>query len=547
VLLGDSSKDIRLHEADFNNDERRNEFGEYLTLSYCYGSGTEVLKTTSENLGSHKQNIAWSTLPRTFQDAVVLTRALGFRYLWIDALCITQDDLVEKREESFKLGEIFSNSFLTIGATSASHSGEGLFQRKKQPFKIQGTNSKGAVSKIYVREQPTHYSFKAPFDEAAHMNDWELPFNTSVEANLHTPLLKRAWAYAERLQSPRVLHFTKSEMILECREGYSCECGRIDDSTFDSRLTDPVKQEFGRVSYESRDARQSMNGSVTRSSRADSLTAQLATTSLSEDGKTLDKRRDEALQLWSYIVTEYTARDLTYDEDRLLAISGVANALSRTLQSGYVAGQWAFSILGLLWYPNDTSLCRRPRESSINVPSWSWASVEGSPIFFDNSTAMDLACTVSFGTSEQNSIWSPITGDTLNLTVAMATEVTFRADNPEEGEEYSFSLSKNGISVDFRPDISPPTGSDAIVNGETLTCVLVSMTFRSSIIGLVLQRSTSGPEIYRRVGRFECYDCQRIDSDEEAEDAEALFEHWFPEVEDMTKLEDGPKRTFVVV
>lgn len=543
VLINEPTKGIRLHESEFNSDEQRYEHGEYLALSYCWGTGRGIPQTTTKTLAAHKKSIPWSTLPKTFQDAVLLTRSRGFRYLWIDSLCIVQDDAAEKLEESLRMDEIFGNAFLTIAATSAVDTTRGLFPPKAQPFKIQATDSKGSLSRIYVREQPSHYSFKAPFNEGAHMNDWELPFNTSKEANLHTPLLKRAWAYSERLLSPRVLHFTSSEMILECREAYQCECGRIDDSTYDSRTTDSVKQEFARVVAEGANHAETMNGNG-NDRRIDSVASQLASTSLADVAQDLSKRREDALQLWSYIVTEYTARNLTYDSDRLVAIAAVAKNLSKALDSGYVAGQWTCNTLGLLWYPNDGGHCRRPKQKPGNsVPSWSWASVEGSPIFFDNSSAMDLACTTSFPSDHpRNRAWSPTSGETLELTAAMATEVTFRIDSNNE-----YSLVRNGVSVEFRPDIIPLRGDDDITSGETLICVLVSMTFRSSIIGLVLRQCKSSLQTYRRVGRFECYECQTDDSEEEPEDAESLFEHWFPEVEDMTQLDDGPQRTFVVV
>jgi hypothetical protein len=247
LLLGPDAKSVVLHESEWNDDEQRYEHGEYVALSHVWGIGKGP-KTTKDNLQSHVKGIAWSTLPRAFQEAVEFTRALGIRYLWIDSLCLLQDDVQAKLEESVRMDEIFGNAFLAIAATSATDSSsQPMFPAKTQPFKIQATDNKGQLSKVYVREQPSHYSFKAPFDEGSHMNEWELPFNISEEANLHTPLLKRAWAYTERLLSPRVLHFTKSEMILECREGYSCECGRIDDTTFDSRTTDSIKQEFGRL------------------------------------------------------------------------------------------------------------------------------------------------------------------------------------------------------------------------------------------------------------------------------------------------------------
>jgi hypothetical protein len=546
-VLGDDKKSVRLHESDFHSAENRYEYGEYIAFSHIWGVAKGLPKTTTQTIQSHKKGIPWTSLPRALQEAIVLTRALGFRYLWIDALCLVQDDAPAKLEESVTMDEIFGNAFLTIAATSAiDSSSHPLFPAQVQPFKLQATDNKGSAFKIYVREQPNHYSFKAPFDEGAHMNDWELPFNISEDANYDTPLLKRAWAFTERLLSRRVLHFTKSEIILECREGYQCECGRIADQTLDSRATDSLKQEFARIVAET-DRRPSFDGSGDQMNGIESVTTQLASTTLTNGAKNISQKREEALQLWSYIITEFTARSLTYDSDRLLAITSIANQLSPALYSGYVAGQWTFSTMGLLWYPNDSTRCRRSRAlTGHNVPSWSWASVEGSPIFFDTISAMDLACRVSFASSEGDvASWSPLSGKTIELSAAMATEVTFTstgsASNP------SYLLSRNGVVVDFTPDIIPPRGDVSLRSGEKLTCVLVSMTYRSSIIGLVLQRSNNS-DVYRRVGRLECYECSKEGSDEEmSEDAEALFEHWFSNIQDMSQLDNYPLQRFTVV
>jgi hypothetical protein len=554
LLTGDDSKSIRLHESEYVAEERRYEHGEYLAFSHIWGLAKNIPKTTLATLQLHKKSIPWSTLPRAYQEAVFLTRALGFRYLWIDSLCLVQDDDQEKLEDSLKMDEIFGNAFLTIAATSASDSSsQPLFQPKTAPFKIQATDNKGSLHKINVREQPSHYSFKAPFDGNAHMNEWELPFNMSEEANVHTPLLIRAWPYTERLLSPRVLHFTKSEMILECREGYQCECGRIDDLTYDSRPNDQVKQELGRVIAETNNRPPvNVNGQSNGGpNRLDNMTNQLATTTLNNGAQQdLLRKREEALQLWSYIITEYTARHITYDSDRLIAIASIAKALSPTLQSGYIAGQWTFSTLGLLWYPNDPTRCRRPKlANGQHVPSWSWASIEGSPIFFDNASAMDLACRASFGPKgKRASAWSPILGEPVELSGAMATEVTFHTSpDPSQEQSSTYILAKNSMTVDFTPDIIPPRGDDALQDGETLVCVLVSMTFRSSIVGLVLKSSGDG-NAYRRVGRLECYECTPEGTEQEmSEDAEALFEAWFPEVSDMAQLDNYPQRTFTVV
>jgi hypothetical protein len=162
---------------------------------------------------------------------------------------------------------------------------------------------------------------------------------------------------------------------------------------------------------------------------------------------------------------------------------------------------------------------------------------------------MDLACRASFGPKgKRASAWSPILGEPVELSGAMATEVIFHT-SPSQSQQQSpsYILAKNSMTVDFTPDIIPLRGDDALQDGETLVCVLVSMTFRSSIVGIVLKSSGDG-NTYRRVGRLECYECTPEGTEQEmSEDAEALFDAWFPEVSDMTQLDNYPQRTFTVV
>lgn len=522
---------IQLHESTAKDEGEMLESGRYIALSHCYGTSQQVPLTTLATLQTHKQAILLANLPKMYQEAVILTRALGLRWLWIDSLCIIADSRDDKMKQTSVMDQIFGNAFLTIAATSAADASHGLFASHPETFKIQAMNNNGQVARVYVREQPSHYSFKGSFDEDSHMIDWEVPFNISEEATAQAPLLKRTWPYVERLLSPRVLHFTRSEMILECREGLQCECGRIDDAALDSRPTDTVKREYARI---------------TSSVVEDSNTAPLSP--ITQQKHTM-AQRNEALQLWSYIITEYTSRDMTHDTDRLLAIASIAKTFLPVIQSGYIAGHWTFSTLNLLWYPEDTAKCRRTPPAEF--PSWSWAAVAGSPILFDNATAMDLACTASFDAERDGQpAWTPFARDSfgVRLSAAMATEVTFHTHTNSKSATTSFCLSKNNISVAFEPDFRNADGTAPISDSETLTCVWFSMSFRSSIIGLVLQKAPEGG-VYQRVGRFECYECRRVGGSggQPAEDAEALFGYWFPKVSNLMRVDELDRMEFVVV
>jgi hypothetical protein len=89
--------------------------------------GKRKFCTTKENESPHAQEIPYQLLPQTLQDAITLTRQLGIQYIWIDALCIVQDDHAEWEVESSKMRDIYSGSSLTIAASDAADASEGCF------------------------------------------------------------------------------------------------------------------------------------------------------------------------------------------------------------------------------------------------------------------------------------------------------------------------------------------------------------------------------------------------------------------------------------
>ena len=91
----------------------------YLTLSHCWGQAGTINTTTRENLEHQYNGIDWSSLSKTFQDAILVTRALGIRYLWIDSLCIIQGDNTDWEQESAKMGSIYEGSYITLAATAS--------------------------------------------------------------------------------------------------------------------------------------------------------------------------------------------------------------------------------------------------------------------------------------------------------------------------------------------------------------------------------------------------------------------------------------------
>jgi Heterokaryon incompatibility protein (HET) len=69
--------------------------GFYTALSHCWGKPDDLFTTTKVTLKQRLTGISLEELPRTFLDAVLITQRLGVQYLWIDSLCIVQDDKLD--------------------------------------------------------------------------------------------------------------------------------------------------------------------------------------------------------------------------------------------------------------------------------------------------------------------------------------------------------------------------------------------------------------------------------------------------------------------
>lgn len=169
-------------------------------------NGKWPLKTTSENLESHQENIPFGALPKTFQDAVIVTNAIGLQFLWIDSLCIVQDDKAEWQEESAVMGAIYENARLTISACAAKDSTEGCFRSIRHS---QQTVDVPYYSMIDKTDGIFYIGANMSYDPSP---DW-------------SPLRDRGWAVQEWRLSRRLLHFTRGGLSWQCNRLQVCERG----------------------------------------------------------------------------------------------------------------------------------------------------------------------------------------------------------------------------------------------------------------------------------------------------------------------------------
>ncbi len=128
----------------------------YVTLSHCWGdqAGRKPLRTTKDTYQTRTSGIKWSGLPPLFQDAITVTRRLGCRYLWIDSLCIIQDDEDDWLEQSSEMADIYSYGHLNLAAAAATDSSCGAVRQQVAIRQVQRWQSHIRAHATYTIESP---------------------------------------------------------------------------------------------------------------------------------------------------------------------------------------------------------------------------------------------------------------------------------------------------------------------------------------------------------------------------------------------------------
>ncbi|KAH8679554.1 heterokaryon incompatibility protein-domain-containing protein [Tricladium varicosporioides] len=324
----------------------------YITLSHCWGNKEHSpLRTTTLSLSRYYDEIPWTELGQTFQDAILITRELGVQFLWIDSLCIIQDSESDWETESARMAEVYLNSLLTLAAT-ASLDGRGgcIIPRLSRTNNGLDETEIDLPSGEQVLLQSRSQEETDVFVRSAMRYSHDIIRMRRGSVETGAALLNRAWVYQETVLSPRTVHFHSEELIWECREGLSCECGHFE---FPQRAGSP----HGCMVY-SPGSWKSPYSSI-----------QL----LKNNGVV---QREEALQQWYRVIVDYSSLKLTYDADRLPALAGLASYFAEKLDTPYLAGLWLSDLSrGLLWKRSWGVPCRRLSGPGTTIPTWSWASI----------------------------------------------------------------------------------------------------------------------------------------------------------------------------
>ncbi|KDR79282.1 hypothetical protein GALMADRAFT_208711 [Galerina marginata CBS 339.88] len=455
----------------------------YVTLSYVWGQA-QPHSTTSTNLHTYlTAGIPAVHLPKTIQDAIASTHALGLRYLWTDTLCILQDSPDDKAREIAQMCDIYTRAHVTIVAACAKKAGDGFLHDRQDPeasalpFWVAGSapedegGSSGvaiALGTMRVREQAY-----APRDE---------------------PVNRRAWCFQERLLSPRALIYASHTVQYQCREG-TRNVGCASNFFVEGKIDELRMPEIG---------------------------VGMAARELGE------KEREAVWKVWKGILEEYTRRSLTSPMDKLVALSGVAQYFARywgtddlvgpntstEMEIGYMAGLWKHNLsVDLLWYRSSAS-ARAPRPAEYRAPSWSWAASDGEVAGAGWAGVVDASWVVrrcGVGLASPGLAFGEIRSGELEVE-AVVRRVSW--DGAEAGESSTVPLYEAGRSeadqgrreigfvyLDYMEDSDPSEGL-AVVVGSHNQRVL------HHIIGLVVVPVSvpmGGSSKYRRVGLFDVH------------------------------------------
>lgn len=293
----------------------------YMALSYCWGkldAESKLLKTTNDTICSRTEKIEMTSMPQTFQDAVKVARKLGIQYLWIDSVCIIQDNARDWQIESSRMAEIFNNAYLTLIAATGSGCNDSFLDRGLPGLSCTVPHDIGQRKGQFCLRFRPH---RGPYDKMTEMRS--------------SKWVNRGWTFQEERLARRSLIFGERKFFFDCR------------SVERSQDTDRYL------------------------SRPDWVTSIIEGLGEDAEGSTKASRRWDH---WQTLCTHYSYRELTYPEDKLPAISGMANKIGKKVNSDYLAGLWKENLIhDLFWETADSGV--KPAE--YRAPSWSWASLDG--------------------------------------------------------------------------------------------------------------------------------------------------------------------------
>lgn len=307
----------------------------YVALSHCWGKDSAPLKTETFSLAHRLNRIPMHSIPSTYRDAILLTRSLRIRYLWIDSLCIIQDDIKDWERESATMFDIYRNAHVTLCALVNSCN-DGFLPQGRRNAEItfrSSVNSHvyGSLSLREISPRSVEYQwYNQPDGWQDHyaQSEWK----------------KRAWTYQEQKFSPKKLICGLEKFHYDC-DTMTC----------------------------------SENGLILRVTHASSIMRDFSVHDWTHFISVYD--------LWYMNLRQYAERSLSFPQDRFPAISSLAAMIAERTKDRFIAGLWEEDLpRGLYWQTSSrfalppcglSELIQRLTNPEVFIaPSWSWACLQ---------------------------------------------------------------------------------------------------------------------------------------------------------------------------
>lgn len=453
----------------------------YATLSHCWGGEVPALLKSSETCERLSSGWTVKELPKTFREAVITTRKLGIRFLWIDSLCIQQDCDEDWKKESQTMDTVYSNSYLNIAATGARNSSVGLFLERKpkliQPFEADIRQHGG------IGGEDTF----SPYLFFRH-DLWRTYVNES-------PLGRRGWVTQERELSPRQIHFTEAGVFWECRclrdTEFPFEWPQWSENGIHSRK---YKSFIQRI-----DAFEKMDFSISESDRSTKLV--------------------HVYNEWDNTIESYSPLKFTRETDRPIAIAGLAKRMQSVVKDTYLAGLWKSRLLyQLLWEIDRERLkpsSHPGRTPQLPVPTWTWLSTRSPIRMFDSPhlhspwQPRDVRPVAEAVSDESSNVEMDPTGELTGGYIRLRARHWLASRKVEEAFQRGFSII---LRIFGAPDHETALGwLDAIPDPQITTQQFIALPIMVDpsdpcvAIGLLLRQIHGEHEKYQRAGVFRMF------------------------------------------
>jgi hypothetical protein len=438
-------------------------------LSYRWTAEIKRTSLKTSNKNRFYKSISILDWPRIYTDALYIARQLEVRYIWIDSLCIVQDDEKDWGRQAAHMDAIYTNGILNLAGVEGDRH-PGLIMRR-DPLRISPCSLTRHCSSSH-RTGASWLCFRP--------DDFEKSVNKS-------PLYERGWTFQERVLSKRTVHLG-DQVFWECACLRASEVFPLGSDHPDYCATDDAIQ---CVKKELRSCQSPIQDQPFSSSSKFHL-------------------------LWSTVIRNYSKTKLTKASDRLIALNGIANNISRSFglsKSDYAAGLWKPHIAHqLLWAREQAQYTEEDRKMSPSLanhfPSWSWASCPGTTRFISIYTMLSRSF-IKLESGDASNNYDTAEGPThlvISGRLIPCEEITDQiASAPSRLQHLVIVRTTDGNSNKaLKADIELDRPVSAVPSRVTLLPVLRPLG--STVSGLVLcsKDLTRSNNIYSRLGVFYC-------------------------------------------